>query len=53
MTKTSINQKQQALVAEYLVDLIGTQAAIRAEYSRKTANEQTSRLLANVCLVLK
>lgn len=32
---------------EYLVDLNGTQAAIRAGYSAKTAQEQASRLLSN------
>ena len=31
-----------------LVDLNGTQAAIRAGYSEHTANEQAARLLANV-----
>jgi phage terminase small subunit len=40
--------KQETFVAEYLVDLNATQAAIRAGYSAKTANEQGSRLLANV-----
>ena len=40
--------KQRAFVDEYLVDLNATQAAIRAGYSRHTANEQASRLLANV-----
>jgi len=35
-------------VAEYLVDLNATQAAIRAGYSAKTAQEQSSRLLSNV-----
>jgi len=38
--------KQARFVAEYLIDLNGTQAAIRAGYSPKTANEQASRLLA-------
>lgn len=38
--------KQEAFVREYLVDLNGTQAAIRAGYSAKTANEQAARLLA-------
>ena len=33
---------------EYLIDLNATQAAIRAGYSPKTANEQGARLLANV-----
>lgn len=31
---------------EYLIDLNATQAAIRAGYSKKTANEQGARLLA-------
>lgn len=39
--------KQQRFIAEYLVDLNATQAAIRAGYSPKTANEQAARLLAN------
>lgn len=33
---------------EYLIDLNATQAAIRAGYSAKTANEQAARMLANV-----
>lgn len=40
--------KQQRFVDEYLIDLNATQAAIRAGYSPKTANEQGARLLANV-----
>lgn len=40
--------KQEAFVREYLVDLNATQAAIRAGYSERTANEQGSRLLTNV-----
>lgn len=46
----AINEKQQRFVDEYLIDLNGTQAAIRAGYSAKTANEQASRLLANVSI---
>jgi phage terminase small subunit len=42
--------KQEAFVREYLVDLNATQAAIRAGYSAKTANEQGARLLANVSI---
>ncbi len=41
-----LTEKQQRFVDEYLIDLNGTQAAIRAGYSAKTANEQASRLLA-------
>ena len=40
--------KQQAFAEQYLLDLNATQAAIRAGYSKKTANEQGARLLANV-----
>ena len=40
--------KQARFVEEYLVDLNATQAAIRAGYSQRTANEQGARLLANV-----
>ena len=43
-----LTPKQQRFVEEYLVDLNGTQAAIRAGYSAKTAQEQSSRLLSNV-----
>lgn len=42
----ALTPKQQAFVDEYLVDLNATQAAIRAGYSAKTANEQGARLLA-------
>lgn len=42
--------RQQRFVGEYLVDLNGTQAAIRAGYSPKTANPAASRLLANVTI---
>lgn len=42
----TLTPKQQRFVDEYLVDLNGTQAAIRAGYSGKTANEQAARLLA-------
>lgn len=43
-----LTKKQKRFADEYLIDLNGTQAAIRAGYSKKTANEQSSRLLANV-----
>lgn len=43
----ALTPKQQRFVDEYLVDLNATQAAIRAKYSAKTANEQGARLLAN------
>jgi len=44
----ALTPKQEAFVREYLVDLNATQAAIRAGYSQRTANEQGARLLANV-----
>lgn len=43
-----LTPRQQAFVREYLIDLNATQAATRAGYSAKTANEQGSRLLTNV-----
>ena len=48
MATTSLTPKQQRFVEEYLVDLNGTQAAIRAGYSKNTANEQASQLLAKL-----
>lgn len=42
----SLTPKQSRFVEEYLKDCNGTQAAIRAGYSKRTANEQASRLLA-------
>lgn len=43
-----LNARHKRFVTEYLVDLNGTQAAIRAGYSPKTAAEQAARLLTNV-----
>ena len=45
-----LTAKQERFVEEYLVDLNATQAAIRAGYSSKTANEQGSQLLANLSI---
>jgi len=42
-----VNARQQLFVLEYLKDQNGTQAAIRAGYSPKTAESQSSRLLRN------
>jgi phage terminase small subunit len=42
----TLSPKQQRFVDEYLVDLNGTQACIRAGYSRKGASVQACRLLA-------
>lgn len=43
-----LTPKQERFVAEYLVDLNATQAAIRAGYSAKTANRIASHLLSKV-----
>lgn len=45
--KQELSPKRARFVSEYLIDQNGTQAAIRAGYSPKTANEQAARLLAN------
>jgi hypothetical protein len=37
--RSMLTPRQQRFVEEYLVDLNATQAAIRAGYSRKTAQE--------------
>jgi phage terminase small subunit len=44
----ALTDQQQKFCREYMKDFNGTQAAIRAGYSRKSANEQAVRLLANV-----
>ncbi|HHK9580542.1 TPA: terminase small subunit [Citrobacter braakii] len=43
-----LTDKQELFAREFIVDLNATQAAIRAGYSAKTAQEQSSRLLSNV-----
>lgn len=48
MAAKALNPKQTRFVAEYLIDLNATQAAIRAGYSAKTAQPISSRLLSNV-----
>jgi len=44
----TITDKQKIFAAEYVKDFNGTQAALRAKYSAKTAEQQASRLLSNV-----
>ena len=44
----ALTPKQARFVDEYLVDLNGTQAAIRAGYSKKTAGQIAERLLRKV-----
>lgn len=43
---SKLSPKRQRFVDEYVVDFNGTQAAIRAGYSPKTANEQAASMLA-------
>lgn len=45
-----MTNKQEKFCQEYMIDLNATQAAIRAGYSPKTANEQAGRLLVNVSI---
>lgn len=46
----ALTDKQKQFCEEYLIDLNATQAAIRAGYSPKTAEQTASRLLRNVKL---
>lgn len=41
----ALNDRQQRFCEEYLIDLNGTQAAIRAGYSKKTAGQIAEKLL--------
>lgn len=50
---SKLTDKQEMFCKEYLIDLNATQAAIRAGYSKKTANEQAGRLLVNVSVQSK
>jgi len=46
----TLQEKQKLFCIEYLKDFNATQAAIRAGYSKKTANEQGAHLLANISI---
>lgn len=48
--ENSLNEKQKQFCNEYIIDFNGTQAAIRAGYSKKTANEQAAQLLAKLSI---
>lgn len=50
MSKSKLTPKQSLFVKEYLVDLNATQAAIRAGYSKPTANRAGSDLLSNLVI---
>lgn len=47
---TKLSDKQEQFCREYIIDFNATQAAIRAGYSKKTAQMQASRLLLNVMI---
>lgn len=47
MADKELTDMQEIFCQEYLKDLNGTQAAVRAGYAENSANEQASRLLAN------
>ena len=46
--KKKFTDKQEQFCLEYIVDLNGTNAAIRANYSKKTARQAAARLLSDV-----
>src|SRR2546428_632551 len=48
--RSAASPRQARFVEEYLKDLNGTQAAIRAGYSAKTANEQAAQNLAKLSI---
>ncbi len=50
MTKSTLTPKQSAFIDEYLIDFNGTQAAIRAGYSPKTANTIAAQNLAKLSI---
>jgi len=47
----NLTEKHKRFCEEYLIDLNATQAAIRAGYSRKTANEQGAQNLAKLSIL--
>lgn len=51
MSGDKLTPKQQRFVEEYLIDLNATQAAIRAGYSPKTAEQQGYQLLQKTSVV--
>lgn len=45
-----LTHKQEVFCREYLIDLNGTQAAIRAGYSKRSAANQACRLLSDISI---
>ena len=50
MATQKLTDKQKRFIDEYVIDFNATQAAIRAGYSKRTANEQGSQNLAKVSI---
>lgn len=50
MKGQKLTDKQKKFVEEYLVDLNATQAAIRAGYSKKTADKTAAKLVVKSCI---
>lgn len=46
--KWNLNEKQKKFCREFIIDFNGTQAAIRAGYSKKTANRIANQLLSKL-----
>ena len=46
-SRSNLTAKQSAFVAEYLIDLNATQAAIRAGYSARSAGRNADRMMKN------
>ena len=53
MKNKELTPKQERFCQEYMKDLNGTQAAIRAGYSKETARQQAQRLLTKVYIKKK
>ncbi len=53
MPEKKLTQQQELFCQEYAVDFNGTQAAIRAGYSKKTAGQISSRLLKDVNILAR
>lgn len=48
MSDEKLSAREKRFCEEYIIDLIGGEAAIRAGYSEKTADQQASRMLRKV-----
>lgn len=48
MPRQRLNKREEAFIREYIVDMNGTQAAIKAGYSPRTAGQKANNLLKKV-----